>query len=88
MHSLGGFLIVLSWYQVKKVGAFKKPLSWSRYQPLFILCVIMLIWELFEFQFGLITEHGYALDTLADFSNGLLGGLVAFWLNQSRTIKQ
>ncbi len=88
MHSLGGFLIVLSWYQVKKVGTFKQTMSRLRYQPLLILWGIMLIWELFELKFGLIAESGYAMDTLADFCNGFLGGLTAFWLNQSRTIKQ
>jgi hypothetical protein len=87
MHAYGGFLIVTSWFVIKRMGAFSWLMVRSWFQPLIVLGVFMSIWELFEFQFGLITEYGYVIDTLADFSNGLAGGMIAFWLNQSRTIQ-
>jgi hypothetical protein len=88
MHTYGGFLLVFSWFLVKRVGAFKWLMTRPWFQPLLILWVVMIVWELFEFRFGLITQYGYVTDTLTDFFNGFAGGLLAFLLNRSRTIQR
>jgi hypothetical protein len=86
MHTLGGFLVVTSWYQVKSLNAFPAAMSYWWFQPLIILIVMMVVWELFELSFGLIAKHDYLIDTAADFFNGFSGGLVSFLLFRSRTI--
>lgn len=88
MHTWGGFLIVSSWYLIKSLNAFPVAMSYWLLQPLVILSVIMIVWELFEFRFGLITEYKYLADTTYDFLVGFCGGLIAFLLFRSSTIKK
>jgi hypothetical protein len=86
MHISGGFLIVATWYQIQKLGAFPRLMRHGWFRPLVILVVAMVVWELFEFRFGLITEYDYVSDTAFDLINGLIGGLIASWVSRSRTI--
>lgn len=88
MHTWGGFLVVTTWYQVKTINAFPFLMSRKWLSPLIVLFVAMVIWELFEFKFGLVTEFNYVADTAYDFLNGFGGGIVSFMLFHSRTIKK
>jgi hypothetical protein len=88
MHTWGGFLIVASWYLIRNIRAFPVVMSKRWLHPLIIIWVIMIVWELFEFKFGLITEHNYIADTIYDFINGFCGGLLSFLVFRFSTIKK
>ncbi len=88
MHTWGGFMVVTSWYLVKHLNVFPRAMKYRLLHPLIILWLMMVVWELFEFHFGLINEFGYISDTIYDFFNGFAGGLVSFFLLRSRTIKK
>lgn len=88
MHTWGGFLVVATMYQVKKLKVFPALLSQWWLQPLIVLFAAMIIWELFELQFGLVTRFNYLADTLYDILCGLSGGLISFLVFGSRTIKK
>ncbi len=87
MHSLGGFLLVWSWYAVKNFGAFPAFFNLRFARPLVFLWIMMIGWEVFELMFGLTGAHTYLGDTLLDFAVGFGGGLLAFHLFSSRTIQ-
>jgi len=88
MHTWGGFLVVTTWYLVNSLQAFPFLMSRLWLHPLVILVVAMVVWELFELRFGLVTPFNYLADTAYDFLTGFSGGLVSFLLFRCRTIKK
>lgn len=88
MHTAGGFLVVTTLYQVRVLKAFPYLLSQWWLQPLVVLSAAMIVWELFEYKYGLVTEVRYLADTGYDILCGFSGGLTSFLIFPSRTIKQ
>ncbi len=88
MHTWGGFMVVTTWYLVKSLNVFPRALNNLWLQPLVVLWVMMIVWELFEFHFGLINEFGYISDTIYDFINGFVGGLASVLIFRFSTIKR
>lgn len=87
LHIWGGGLLVASWYLVERMYVFPRTMALKLNHPLLILLVVMIGWEVFEYVFGVANNTSYVSDTIQDFIFGALGGLVAFWVNKSRTIK-
>jgi hypothetical protein len=88
MHTYGGALIVTSWFMVKALGAFPKLVGDHDRRSLLILILVIIGWELYEYQFRLITPVDYALDTGLDLAIGFAGGLASFLIFRSRTIER
>ena len=88
MHTVGGFLVVTTWYQVKALNAFSFLLSQWWLQPLVVLSTAMIVWELFEYKYGLVTDFRYLADTIYDILCGFSGGLISFLIFPSRTINK
>ena len=77
MHFWGGLLVVLGVYalcSLKHVPL--KPTSLIIFSTLII---IMVVWELFEWKFGLFNPKTHLFDTSKDFAVGLSGGLVGYF---------
>lgn len=88
MHTWGGFMIVSTWYQVRSINAFPFLLSLWWLQPLVVLMVAMIIWELFEYKYGLVVQFNYLADTVYDILCGFSGGVISFMMFHSRTINK
>lgn len=88
MHTWGGFLVVTTWYQARALNTFPYLLSRWWLQPLIVLFVAMIVWEIFEYKYGLVTEIRYLADTIYDILCGFSGGLISFLCFQSRTINK
>ncbi len=87
MHVYGGVLIVSSWFMVKSLGAFESIVGKNDHRALLLLGITIVVWEIYEYTFGLITPVGYPVDTVMDLLVGFGGGLAAFFLFHSRTIE-
>jgi len=88
MHTWGGFLVVTTWYLLYSLKVFLYLLSQKWLSPLSVLLLAMIIWEIFELQFGLVTPVNYLADTFYDILCGFSGGLISFLIFHSRTIKK
>jgi hypothetical protein len=88
MHAYGGSLIVTSWFIVKALGAFPRLVGGYDRRSLLVLILVIFGWELYEYQFGLITPVGYVLDTAMDLAIGFGGGLASYLIFRSRTIER
>lgn len=87
LHIAGGALVVWSWYTIERTQTFPRTMALRYHHPLFVLLVMMIGWEIFEYAFGIANTTNYIADTAQDFLFGALGGLVAFFVHKSRTIK-
>lgn len=87
LHTAGGVLVVLSWFTIERTMTFPRTMAFKYNHPLLLLVVMMIGWEVFEYVFGIANTTNYVSDTIQDFIFGGLGGLVAFFITKSRTIK-
>lgn len=87
LHTAGGVLVVWSWYVIERTQTFPKTMALGFNHPLILLVLMMIGWEIFEYAFGIANTTNYISDTAQDFLFGGLGGLVAFLISKSRTIK-
>lgn len=87
LHTAGGILVVWSWYTIERTMTFPRTMALRFNHPLLVLLVMMIGWEIFEYSFGIANTTNYISDTAQDLLFGSLGGLVAFLLLRSRTIK-
>jgi len=77
MHTWGGFLVVYGFLMLGRVGSGR--LAMPRVLLPLALVVVMVVWEVFEYSFGLVgTEANYVRDTIYDLLCGAGGGLLAY----------
>ncbi len=88
MHLWGGFLLVATVFLLRKSKLFPKLCSYGEYISLVVLVVAMVGWEIYEYVIGHTGRVGYLFDTTSDFVIGLCGGLVAYYIFKSRTIRK
>ena len=86
MHLLGAFLVMASWFYFSQKAwlfeLFKKPI----FNPIFILIIIMIAWEIFQLALGKPISSNYVIDTRTDLVVGLIGGILGYFFFSSRTI--
>ncbi len=76
MHTWGGFLTVMGFTMLGTIGSRRLMLS----RPLKILGLVgvMVVWEVFEYVYGIAGTHpSYVVDTGLDFVAGAVGGAAA-----------
>ncbi len=87
MHTWGGGMLVMSWYTIERTKSFPRTMAHRYNQPLLVLLIIMIGWEIFEYSFGIANTTDYVFDTMQDFIMGGLGGIIVYLWLRSRTIK-
>ena len=85
MHIIGGFWIAITalWMSllVNHIDAINGYRKKSFIVMILAVIAVAILWELFELIFKItsISQPNYFLDTLSDISNGIVGGLFAFF---------
>lgn len=79
MHFVGGFVVALGMCALSDLSL---PTGWavaSLWRSVVFVACVAVLWELFEWQFGLTSEIGYVVDTTFDIIFGICGGVVGYW---------
>jgi hypothetical protein len=88
MHITGAFLIISTWFYFSQKAwlseLFKKPI----FNPIFILIMIMITWEIYQLLTGKPISGNYITDTRTDLVVGLIGGILGYLWFSSRTIEK
>lgn len=78
MHILGGVVAALGVFVLSDLRA-PIPQHWFKFWPVLIsVLVIAILWEIYEIKIGVLILDNYRLDTAADLSFGLLGGVIGY----------
>lgn len=78
MHFWGGMLVVLGVYALCSLK--HVPLKPTSVLIFSTLIALMVVWEVFEWKIGLFDPANHTFDTIKDLFDGLLGGLVGYFL--------
>ena len=86
MHLSGAFLVMMTWFYLSQKAwlsdLFKKPIL----NPIFILIIIMVAWEIYQILSGKPISSNYVADTRMDLVVGFIGGILGYFFFSSRTI--
>ena len=86
MHLFGAFLVIMTWFYLSQKAwlseLFKKPIL----NPIFILIIIIVTWEIYQILSGKPISSNYVADTRMDLIVGFIGGILSYFFFSSRTI--
>lgn len=77
MHAFGGMVVALGFFTLRDLRFFPNKML-HLVSVLALVLFVALCWEAFELIIGVPIIGNYYLDTAADVSLGLLGGLVGY----------
>lgn len=81
MHALGGVVVALGVYTLRDLRVL--PMTWlSTFVVLGIVCVVAIVWEMFEFYAGVPFAADYYPDTALDIVMGLAGGFIGHYMGK------
>ncbi len=88
MHLSGGFLVIVTWFYLSNKSSFKEILKKPLFNPLIILVVLVIAWEVHQLLSGKPMKSDYVSDTLLDLNLGTISGLITYLWFSSRTIEK
>ena len=87
MHFSCAFLLMTTWfYFLNKKECLKELAKKPIFNPIFLLILIIISWEIFQLTLGKPMSSNYINDTRTDLVVGLIGGLLSYFFFSSRTI--
>jgi hypothetical protein len=84
MHLFGGSVVALGVYTLADLRLYGRRYLTPVYVVGFV-CMVAVLWEIFEWYAGVPVESDFLLDTMSDLLMGLSGGHIGYLVGRSLT---